>query len=134
MNPRRVIRHQILQLRTIRIYEAARPLASTPFRIICHMTDPRPTPLVASLPAVPFVGPGPGTPRGATSPPASAQMKAFSASPRVLEAIANAGRDAWMYGDPENFKLRKALAAHHGVPIEPSSLVKGSTGSGYLGA
>ncbi|UWQ22498.1 pyridoxal phosphate-dependent aminotransferase [Jannaschia sp. W003] len=84
------------------------------------------TPLAESLPAtVPFVGPE--TQERSRGRPFAARLGAnesgFGPSPRAVEAMARAARDAWMYGDPEVHDLRHALAAHHGVPVE--SIVAG---------
>ena len=99
------------------------------------MTDtPRYTPLVQSLPAtVPFVGPetqerGRGAGFQARL---GANESVFGPSPLVIEAIANAASGAWMYGDPENWDLRGALAAHHGVALE--NVVVGEGIDGLLG-
>ena len=47
-----------------------------------------------------------------------ANESSFGVSPHALEAmVREAGRIGW-YGDPENFELREALAAKHGVAIE----------------
>jgi histidinol-phosphate aminotransferase len=80
------------------------------------MTQPRLTPLVASLPAtVPFVGPE--TQERATGRRFAARLGAnesgFGPSPRAVAAIAAAAPAAWMYGDPEAHDLRQAIAAHH---------------------
>ncbi|HVG49204.1 MAG TPA: pyridoxal phosphate-dependent aminotransferase, partial [Rubellimicrobium sp.] len=72
------------------------------------MTDPRLTPLAASLPATgPFTGPEALERR--TGVPVRARLGAnesgFGPSPRAVEAMARAARDAWMYGDPEVHEL-----------------------------
>lgn len=95
------------------------------------MTGPRLTPLVASLPAtVPFVGPE--TQERALGRGFAARIGAnesvFGPSPKALEAIAQAGAEAWMYGDPEAHDLRQALAAHHGVPHEAIMVGEGIDG------
>ncbi|MEM6389929.1 MAG: aminotransferase class I/II-fold pyridoxal phosphate-dependent enzyme, partial [Pseudomonadota bacterium] len=95
------------------------------------MTGPRLTPLVASLPAtVPFVGPE--TQERALGRGFAARIGAnesvFGPSPKALEAIAQAGAEAWMYGDPEAHDLRQALAAHHGVPAEAIMVGEGIDG------
>jgi len=74
------------------------------------------TPLMESLPAtVPFVGPEAqerqrGKPFRARI---GANENSFGPSPRVIEAMASAAGDMWMYGDPDNHDLKRALAAHH---------------------
>jgi histidinol-phosphate aminotransferase len=98
------------------------------------MTDPRLTPLAASLPAtVPFTGPEALERR--TGVPFRARLGAnesgFGPSPRAVEAMERAARDAWMYGDPEVHELREAIAALHGV--EPGQVVVGEGIDGLLG-
>lgn len=98
------------------------------------MTGPRYTPLVAALPAtVPFVGPE--THERARGRPFAARLGAnenvFGPSPRAIEAMAQAARDVWKYGDPENHDLRHALAAHHGVGAD--NVVVGEGIDGLLG-
>jgi histidinol-phosphate aminotransferase len=98
------------------------------------MTQPRYTPLVQSLPAsVPFVGPE--TQERARGAAFAARLGAnesvFGPSPRAVEAMAKAAQDAWMYGDPEVWELRHALAAHHGVAAE--NVVVGEGIDGLLG-
>ncbi|WP_118135349.1 pyridoxal phosphate-dependent aminotransferase [Oceanicella sp. SM1341] len=95
---------------------------------------PRYTPLIDSLPAsVPFVGPE--TQERATGRVFDARLGAnesvFGPSPKAIEAMEAAAREAWMYGDPENHDLREALAAHHGVG--PENVVVGEGVDGLLG-
>jgi len=76
------------------------------------------TPLVRSLPAtVPFVGPE--AQERATGRLFKARVGAnengFGPAPSVSARIREAAGDAWKYADPENFDLRHALAAHHGL-------------------
>ncbi|WP_171100296.1 pyridoxal phosphate-dependent aminotransferase [Ruegeria sp. HKCCD7255] len=98
------------------------------------MTDPRYTPLAQSLPAtVPFVGPETqerqrGTPFVARI---GANESVFGPSPRAIAAMQAAASEIWMYGDPENFELRHALATHHGVA--PENIVVGEGIDGLLG-
>jgi histidinol-phosphate aminotransferase len=98
------------------------------------MTTPRYTPLVQTLPAsVPFVGPetqerGRGA---AFAARLGANESVFGPSPRAIAAIAEAAKDAWMYGDPEVLELRQALATHHGVATE--NVVVGEGIDGLLG-
>lgn len=98
------------------------------------MTDPRLTPLAASLPAtVPFTGPEAlerrlGQPFRARL---GANESAFGPSPLALEAMERAARDAWMYGDPEVHDLRHAIAARHGC--DPAQVVVGEGIDGLLG-
>jgi histidinol-phosphate aminotransferase len=98
------------------------------------MSTPRYTPLVQSLPAsVPFVGPE--TQERARGAAFAARLGAnesvFGPSPRAVTAMAEAARDAWMYGDPEVWALREAIAAHHGVA--PGNVVVGEGIDGLLG-
>lgn len=98
------------------------------------MTTLRYTPLAATLPAtVPFVGPE--TQERALGRPFKARLGAnesmFGPSPRAIAAMAQAARDVWMYGDPEVFDLRAALAAHHNAT--PENIVVGEGIDGLLG-
>lgn len=98
------------------------------------MTGPRYTPLCTSLPAtVPFVGPE--TQERARGEPFKARLGAnenvFGPSPRAIEAMAKAAADQWVYGDPESYDLKQALAAHHG--IAPENIVVGEGIDGLLG-
>ncbi len=98
------------------------------------MTGPRYTPLAQSLPAtVPFVGPE--TQERQRGAPFVARVGAnesiFGPSPRAIEAMQQAAGEIWMYGDPENYDLRHALAAHHGVA--PENIVVGEGIDGLLG-
>ena len=96
------------------------------------MTDPRLTPLAASLPStVPFVGPE--AQERARGAPFIARLGAnesnFGSSPRALEAMAAA--DIWNYGDPESFDLRAALAAH--LKVDTANIMVGEGIDGLLG-
>lgn len=89
------------------------------------------TPLVASLPAsVPFVGPEAQERARGVSFRArlGANESAFGPSPRAVAAMAEAARQVWQYGDPENHDLRHALAAHHGIAPERISIGEGIDG------
>ncbi|MDX5357128.1 MAG: pyridoxal phosphate-dependent aminotransferase, partial [Rhodobacterales bacterium] len=82
------------------------------------MMGPRYTELVAGLPSsVPFVGPeAQERTRGAGfAARLGANESRFGPSPRAVAAMAAAACEAWMYGDPEAYELREAIAAHHGV-------------------
>ncbi|QUS35612.1 pyridoxal phosphate-dependent aminotransferase [Falsirhodobacter algicola] len=95
---------------------------------------PRYTPLIRSLPSsVPFVGPETQERvRGhAFAARLGANENVFGPSPRAIEAMRNAAAEAWMYGDPENHDLRRALAAHHGAGME--NIVVGEGIDGLLG-
>ena len=96
------------------------------------MTHVRLTPLAQSLPStVPFVGPE--TQERAAGKAFAARLGAnenvFGPSPRAVEAMA--ATQQWMYGDPESFDLRQALAAHHGVT--PDHIIVGEGIDGLLG-
>lgn len=98
------------------------------------MTEPRYTPLVASLPAtVPFVGPE--TQERARGEPFAARLGAnenvFGPSPKAVGAMKRAASEIWKYGDPENHDLKQALAAHHNIPAE--NIVVGEGIDGLLG-
>ena len=98
------------------------------------MSTPRYTDLVLSLPAtVPFVGPE--TQERARGAGFAARLGAnesvFGPSPKAVAAIAEAAGEAWMYGDPEVFVLREAIASHHGVT--PANVVVGEGIDGLLG-
>ncbi|WP_028028469.1 pyridoxal phosphate-dependent aminotransferase [Gemmobacter nectariphilus] len=82
------------------------------------MMGPRYTELVAGLPSsVPFVGPeAQERARGAGfAARLGANESRFGPSPRAVAAMSAAAGEAWMYGDPEAYELREAIAAHHGV-------------------
>ncbi len=92
------------------------------------------TPLVDSLPAsVPFVGPEAqerqlGRPFRARI---GANESVFGPSPKAVAAMQGAAAEAWMYGDPEFFELRQALARHHGVT--PEAIMAGEGIDGLFG-
>ncbi len=78
-------------------------------------------PHIAGLPSVtPFVGPEAlERQRGVRfRARIGANESVFGPSPRVVEAMAKAAAESWMYGDPEQHDLKAAIAAHHGVRIE----------------
>ena len=101
------------------------------------MTEPRYTPLVRSLPAtVPFVGPE--TQARRRGAPFTARLGAnesvFGPSPKAIAAMQAAAAETWMYGDAENYDLRGALAALHGVGPQNIMVGEGIDGLlGYLG-
>ncbi len=98
------------------------------------MLRPHTTPLVQALPeTVPFVGPealerSRGKPFKARI---GANESGFGPSPKVQAAIASAGSQMWMYGDPENAALRARLAEKHRVA--PENIVIGEGIDGLLG-
>ena len=84
-------------------------------------SGPRPTPLVASIPAsTPFVAPEELARRvGRRSLlRLGANESAFGPSPRAIAAMREAVALTSWYGDPESLELRAALAARHGCAIE----------------
>ncbi|MEP2533924.1 pyridoxal phosphate-dependent aminotransferase [Shimia sp.] len=98
------------------------------------MTGPRFTKLAQSLPAtVPFVGPE--AQERAMGHPFAARLGAnenvFGPSPKAIAAMQKTAADIWMYGDPESFELRDALAAHHRIRRE--NIVVGEGIDGLLG-
>lgn len=92
------------------------------------------TPLAHSLPAtVPFVGPE--AQERERAQPFDARLGAnenvFGPSPHARRAMADAGH--WMYGDPESFELRQALARHHSTTVDHIVVGEGIDGLlGYL--
>ena len=85
------------------------------------MTDHRLTRIVQGLPpTVPFVGPE--TLVRHSGVPIEARLGAnesvFGPSPLAIAAMQEAAGDAWMYGDPEAYELRTALAEANGVERE----------------
>jgi len=97
-------------------------------------TTLRLTPLAESLPAsVPFVGPE--TQERVRGAPFAARLGAnesgFGPSPMAITAMTSAARDAWMYGDPESYDLRVALADDLGV--DAGQIMVGEGIDGLLG-
>ncbi|MCI4663632.1 MAG: pyridoxal phosphate-dependent aminotransferase [Neomegalonema sp.] len=96
------------------------------------MSQTRPfSALVRGLPSViPFVGPE--AQERARGAPFRARLGAnenlFGPSPAVKQAIAEAAGAAWMYGDPENYELRAALADHLGCGVENILIGEGIDG------
>ena len=98
------------------------------------MTSPILTALAQSLPAtVPFVGPeAQERARGrAFGARLGANESLFGPSPLAVRAMQAAAAEAWMYGDPECYGLKSAIAAHHGVT--PAHVVVGEGIDGLLG-
>ena len=92
------------------------------------------TPLAQSLPAtVPFVGPEAIERRRSRefSARIGANESIFGPSPHVLKILSEASGEAWMYGDPESFELREALAA--GLNCTRESVVVGEGIDALLG-
>jgi histidinol-phosphate aminotransferase len=60
-----------------------------------------------------------------------ANESVFGASPEAVAIMRDAAAENWKYSDPENYELRSAIAAHHGVPME--CVVVGEGIDGLLG-
>ncbi|TFF25566.1 pyridoxal phosphate-dependent aminotransferase [Jiella endophytica] len=89
------------------------------------------TELARSLPAtIPFVGPEALERRMGLRFRArlGANESVFGPSPNVVEAMARAARDSWAYGDPEQYELKAAIAAHHGLAMETIAIGEGIDG------
>jgi histidinol-phosphate aminotransferase len=87
--------------------------------------------LVADLPStVPFVGPeAQERARGAKfRARIGANESVFGPSPKAVAAMALAAAESWMYGDPENYELKHALARHHSVGAENIMVGEGIDG------
>ena len=79
------------------------------------------TPTIAALPKlVPFIGPEAmeRTRRRPFRARLGANESVFGPSPQALAVMRDAVDENWKYSDPENYELRAAIAAYHGVPIE----------------
>jgi histidinol-phosphate aminotransferase len=76
--------------------------------------------VAASAPCVPVSAIAPEAIERSTGIPFRARVGAnesgFGPSPKVIEAVRAMAPDMWMYGDPEVFELKAALAAKLGVP------------------
>jgi len=98
------------------------------------MSRPPFTPTIAALPKlVPFIGPE--AMERARGRPFRARLGAnenlFGPSPKALAAMRDAAVENWKYSDPENYELRAAIAAYHGIPAE--CIVIGEGIDGLLG-
>jgi histidinol-phosphate aminotransferase len=92
------------------------------------------SPHAAALPAmVPFVGPEAlERARGRTfRARLGANESGFGPSPIAVAAMQKAAAESWMYADPENYELRSAIAAYHGVGS--GNVVVGEGIDGLLG-
>lgn len=92
------------------------------------------TKIVADLPhTVPFVGPEAQERNTGIKFRArlGANESSFGPSPKAIAAMQAAGAESWKYGDPENYDLRLAIAAHHGV--KPENVMIGEGIDGLLG-
>jgi histidinol-phosphate aminotransferase len=98
------------------------------------MSRPSFTPTIAALPKlVPFIGPE--AMERARGRPFRARLGAneslFGPSPNALAVMRDAVAENWKYSDPENYELRVAIAAYHGIPID--CVVIGEGIDGLLG-
>ena len=92
---------------------------------------PKFTPLIESLPSsIPFVGPEALERRlgSAIKARIGANESVFGPAPSVIAAIQEHAHEAWMYGDPENYDLKVALAAHLGIASENICVGEGIDG------
>jgi histidinol-phosphate aminotransferase len=92
------------------------------------------TPIISALPSTtPFVGPEALERRTRSKIAAriGANESVFGASPKAIAAMHGAAAESWMYGDPENFELKTAIAAHLNIP--PENITCGSGIDGLLG-
>ena len=92
------------------------------------------TSLANSLPStVPFVGPETQERKNSKifKSRLGANENVFGPSPICVMAMKNAAKDSWMYGDPENFELKKELAKLHNVNSQ--NIVVGEGIDGLLG-
>lgn len=92
------------------------------------------TPVIQALPKlVPFVGPE--AIERATGIKFAARLGAnesvFGPSPESIAVMREAAGFNWRYSDPENYDLRAALAAHHGLGVD--NIVIGEGIDGLLG-
>ena len=98
------------------------------------MGRPTLTRIVRDLPAlVPFVGPE-AQERARGRPfvlRLGANESVFGPSPNAIRAMIEAAPQNWMYSDPENHDLRKAIGAYHGVSSD--CVVVGEGIDGLLG-
>ncbi|HCX88864.1 MAG TPA: pyridoxal phosphate-dependent aminotransferase [Gammaproteobacteria bacterium] len=100
------------------------------------MPEYRITSIAKGLPAtVPFVGPEAQERilEKAFAARIGANENVFGPYAKVTQVIAEMGAQAWKYGDPEFFELRRALAEHHGLGPEHIMVGEGIDGLfGYL--
>lgn len=95
------------------------------------MTDYPFTPLIQDLPAtVPFVGPEAQerARKRAFKARLGANENVFGPSAKAIAAMEKAASEVWMYGDPENYDLRAALAKHLSVESENICVGEGIDG------
>jgi histidinol-phosphate aminotransferase len=86
------------------------------------------TRIAQSLPStIPFIGPESiarqrGRPFAARL---GANESGFGPAPSVIKAMSEAAAQSWAYGDPENFEVKAAIAAHLGLAAEHVSVGPG---------
>jgi len=89
------------------------------------------TSVVAALPTiVPFVGPDEQQRQSGITFKAriGANESGFGPSPKAIEAMNEAAKISWQYGDPDNHDLRSALAEFYGVGYENVMVGEGIDG------
>ncbi|MBX9456244.1 MAG: pyridoxal phosphate-dependent aminotransferase [Rhizobium sp.] len=89
------------------------------------------TRIASALPAtVPFVGPEAIERNRHLTVKAriGANESGFGPAPSVIEAMRQAATETWKYTDPENFDLRHAIAAHHGIDARHVNVGEGIDG------
>ncbi len=92
------------------------------------------TPIIDKLPStVPFVGPEALERRNGSAIAAriGANESVFGPSPRAIAAMQAAASESWMYGDPENHDLKRAIAKSVGV--QPENIAVGEGIDALLG-
>ncbi len=95
---------------------------------------PKFTPLIESLPSsVPFIGPEALERRRGAALKAriGANENVFGPAPSVIKAVQDLARYSWMYGDPDNYDLKHAIAAH--LAIAPENICVGEGIDGLFG-
>ena len=98
------------------------------------MSKPRYTQLVQNLPSsTPFVGPETQERQAGIKFDAriGANENGFGPSPKAVQALQAAAAESWMYGDPESYDLREAIAKAMGVQM--ANVVVGEGIDGLLG-
>ena len=98
------------------------------------MRQARLSKIVSTMPPmVPYIGPeAQERARGrAFIARLGANESLFGPSPKAIAAMQAAAEDCWKYSDPENYDLRVAIAALHGVT--PAHVVIGEGIDGLLG-
>jgi histidinol-phosphate aminotransferase len=92
------------------------------------------TPIIAKLPStIPFIGPEALERRNGLAIFAriGANESVFGPSPKAIAAMQAAAANSWMYGDPEHFDLKAAIAK--AVGVHPENIACGEGIDGLLG-